>query len=129
MQENMSLKGRRIALKLNKTIQRCDKLLRAKEWSILSRRHIKTTSCPLRAGIDGYTPNIEPFSVSHPLCEQVEYFRVSQVHSLYDKHQQTHLICQEHCYSGCFILFSSLNHLLLPYVIHYFLFMFYIFII
>ena len=44
------------------------------------------------------------------------------------------LLCSETlvsdiCRSGLFIIFSSLNYLLLPYVIHYFSFMFYIFII
>ena len=31
----------------------------------------KPPPAPLKAGIEGFTPKIEPFSVSHHFCEQV----------------------------------------------------------
>ena len=37
---------------------------------------------PLRAAIEGFTPKIEPLSISHHLCEQAECFRVFLVRSL-----------------------------------------------
>ena len=44
----------------------------------------KPSPSPLRAGKDGFTLKIEPWSVSYQLCEQVECFRVFLVRLLCD---------------------------------------------
>ena len=62
---------------------------------------------------EAFTPNIEPLSVSHDLCNQVECFRVFQVRSLCDpcnnidhlglstsKHKSTTIICTAYSTPG-----------------------------
>ena len=79
-----SPEGQRIAPIQWETKQRCDELLttlltvklRAQEWRFLSRSTTKPPPGPLRTGIEDFPPKIEPFSVFHHLCEQVECFRV-----------------------------------------------------
>ena len=87
----------RIAPRLWETRQRSGKLLTKRHAVILraqgasarseafsERTSTKTALGPLRTGTEGFTPNIDPFSVSHKFCEQEECFRVFLVHSLCD---------------------------------------------
>ena len=84
-----SSEGQRIAPRLSETRQRSNKLhdtafCQSESPGVgLSKQEDITKPPPghPRAGIEGFTQKIEPFSVSHHLCDKVECFRVFLVQS------------------------------------------------
>ena len=67
--EGQESSGQRIAPRLRETRQRYDELLTTL-LTVKPSAHCRSKASS--AGIDDFTPNIEPLSVSHHLCEKVE---------------------------------------------------------